>query len=91
MGLLQRGTSKAFPKEEVPKDANILTGRFILTIKFILDGKTNYKAVYVIGGHKEKLKSRMVHVSATVQPLSIRLLLALSAIFGFKIWTADVM
>ena len=32
----------------------------------------------------------MVHSTATLQPQSVRLLLAIAAIFGFDIWTADI-
>lgn len=68
----------------------MLPGRLIIDIKSILDGKTKYKAQYIISGQKDNLKSRMVHVAATIQLPSFRLLLALAAIFGFKIWTAYI-
>ena len=50
--LLQRGTFKIILKEEAPPDAEVLPGRFVRAIKSSLDGKTKYKARYVIGGQR---------------------------------------
>ena len=88
--LLERGTFKVILKEEIPSDANVVPGRFVLTIKSSLDKKVKYKARYVIGGHRDKLKDMMVHSSTTLQPQSIHLLLALAASFGFDTWTSDI-
>ena len=88
--LLERGTFKVILKEELPPDGNIFPGRFVLAIKSTDDGKVKYKATYVIGGHRDKYKDFMVHSTSTLQPQSIRLLLALAAVFDFDIWTSDV-
>lgn len=88
--LLERGTFKLILKEEVPPDGNVLPGRFVLSMKSSIDGKIKYKTRYVIGGHRDKMKDWMVHSSTTLQPQSVRLLLALAGIFGFDIWTADI-
>eukprot|EP00171_Calliarthron_tuberculosum_P004009 IDg4009t1 len=89
-GLLRRGTFKVILREDVPPDANVLPDRFVLAIKSTEDGKVKFKARYVIGGHRDKLKDMMVHSTTTLQPQSIRLLLALAALHGFDIWTSDV-
>ena len=89
-GLLDRGTFKVILKKDLPRDANVLPGRFVLTIKSTEDGQVKHKARYVIGGHRGKLKKFMVHDTATLQPQSVRLLLALASIFGFDVWTSDV-
>eukprot|EP00171_Calliarthron_tuberculosum_P016392 IDg16392t1 len=47
-------------------------------------------ARYVIGGNRDRMKDLIVHNVATLQPQSIRLLLAIAIIHGFEIWTADV-
>lgn len=88
--LFRRGTFQIVLKEEVPDDANILPGRFVMTIKSTVDGSIKHKARFVVGGHRDKLKQFMVHSSQTLQPQSIRLLLALATAFGFDIWTSDV-
>eukprot|EP00171_Calliarthron_tuberculosum_P023324 IDg23324t1 len=84
-GLLERGTFKVILKEDVPADANVLPGRLILAIKSTEDGQIKFKARYVIGGHRDKMKNLMVHSAITLQPSSIRLILAIAAIHGFGI------
>ena len=88
--LLRRGTFKVVLKEELPDGANALTARFVLAIKSNADGKIKYKARYVIGGHRDKLKHYMVHGAQTLQASSARLLLSLAAAFDFEVWTSDV-
>ena len=39
---------------------------------------------------RDKLKDLIVHSTATLQPQSVPMLLAIAAIFGFDIWTADM-
>ena len=89
-GLLDRGTFSVILREEVPPDGNVLPGRFVLAIKSAEDGQVKFKARYVIGGHRDRMKALMVHSAAPLQPQSIRLLLALAAAHGFKIWSSDV-
>lgn len=89
-GLINAGTFLVILREGIPSDANILPGRFVLVIKSGKDGKIKYKARFVIGGHRDKLKDMMVHAASTLQPQSIRLLLALAASLKFEIWTSDV-
>ena len=88
--LLRRGTFKVVLKEELPDGANALTARFVLAIKSTVDGKVKYKARYVMGGHRDRLKNFLVHDAQTVSPSSTRLFLCLSAMFDFKIWSFDV-
>lgn len=69
---------------------NVLPGCFVLVIKATEDGQEKYKARYVVGGHRDKLKKMMVHSSQTLQPSSIRLLLALATLHCFELGTSDV-
>lgn len=88
--LIDRKTFKTILKEDIPEDANVLPGRFVLSIKSAQDGSQRYKARFVIGGNRDKLKRLMVHSSQTLQPSSIRLTLTLALIHNFDIWTLDV-
>ena len=88
--LLERGTFKVILRKEVPPDGNILPGRFMLAIKSTEDGKVKYKARCVKGGHRDRLKPMTVHTASTLQPQSIRLILALAVVHGFDIWTSKV-
>ncbi len=77
-------------RSELPNGANTLIARFDLAIKSNADGKVKYKARYVMGGHSDKLKQFIVHGSQTLQTSSSRLLLVLSSIFQFDVWSTDV-
>ena len=88
--LLKRGTFKVLLKEELPDGANALTARFVLAIKSNADGKIKYKARYVIGGHRDRLKPFLVHGAQSLQASSARLLLALAAMLDFDVWSCDV-
>ena len=89
--LLNRRTFRVVLREDIPTDANLLPGRFVLSIKSTFDGQTKFKARYVIGGHRDKLKHFMVHSSQTLQPSSVRFLLSLDSLYGFDFWTSDVL
>lgn len=88
--LLSQGTFKVIRKDEIPPDANVLPGRFVLSLKTTDDERVKHKQWYVIRSHRDILKSMMVNSSQTLQIFSIRLLLAIASIFEFKVWTADV-
>ena len=89
-GLLDRGTFKVIIREDIPPYCNVLPGRFVLAVKSTEDGRVRFKARYVIGGYRDKLKGFKVHNSQTLQPSSVRLLLALAELHGFRTWTSDV-
>ena len=55
--LLMRGTFKVILREGIPDDANVLPGRFVLTIKSTDEDQVKFWARYVIGGHLDKLKT----------------------------------
>jgi Reverse transcriptase (RNA-dependent DNA polymerase) len=87
---METGTFKIVLKSEVETDANIIPSRMILAIKKGEDGSEVYKARLVLGGHRDKEKRALIHNSNNVSQTSIRLLIALAAVFGFNIFTADV-
>lgn len=89
-GLPERETFKVVLREDVLPDGNILPGRFVLAIKSTGDDKKNCKARFVVDRHKDKLKCLMVHTSRTIQPSSIRLLIAVAAMKGFDVWSSEV-
>jgi len=78
------------PKDEVPSNANILGGRFVLALKDVGTKGEIAKARYVVQGHRDKEKNLLVHNTTNLRQGSIKLLAALAAIFGFRIWSHDV-
>jgi Reverse transcriptase (RNA-dependent DNA polymerase) len=89
-GLVERGTWKAVLKSEIPPDANILRGRFVLTIKVAGTDKELFKARYVARGFNDIGKARPIHDSPVSKAESTRMILSLAAIFGFRVSSADV-
>lgn len=53
---------------EVPPDGNFVPGRLTLAIESAEDVDVKYKAHYVIGGHRDKIKCLMVDNAQTLQP-----------------------
>ena len=88
--LTDRNAFSIIRLSDLPPKANLLPARFVLVIKTSAEGATRYKARYVIGGHRDRLKLYIVHDSQTVHASSVRIVVCLAAIFGFEIWSSDV-
>ena len=89
-GLIDQGVFKVVIEEELPDDPNVLVARFILCIKDINTGNEKFKARFIVQGHTDSEKEVLLHPSPTISQRSIRLLVALAAIHGFRLWTQDV-
>lgn len=87
--LLETGTLKLILKKKVPFDGNTLPVCFFLAIKSTDNGKLKFKARCVIGVYLNKFKDLMVHSALRVQPQAVKLLTALTLIFGFHFWTSN--
>ena len=90
-GLLARNAFEFTKLDKIPKNANILGGRFILAIK--QPGTTNerYKARFVVQGHKDREKEYIVHTSRTIRHKNIRIMLTITASLDeYTIWLQDV-
>jgi Reverse transcriptase (RNA-dependent DNA polymerase) len=74
----------------MPDNANILNGRYVITIKDIGTEREFHKARYVVQGHRDKEKTSIVHQNTTAKQKSTRILPGLAAIFGFLLCTHDV-
>lgn len=88
--LLDRGAFRVVLKEDLDDGANILGGRFVLTIKHKNTDQEIFKARFVVQGHLDREKELLVHASTTVGQQAIRLLVSLATIFGFKLWSEDM-
>ena len=64
--LLKRGDFKAVLRKDVALDDNWLPGHFMLTLKGTEDKKFKAKARFVIGEHREKMKSLMIYSAQTL-------------------------
>lgn len=88
--LLRREAFKVVLKEDNLSDASVLPGRFVLAVKSISDGSVKQKAQCAIGGHRDKMKHMIVHSASALQAQNVGLLLALTMLLDFDIWTSDV-
>ena len=88
-GLIERSTWKVVSRNEVPDNANILNGRFVLAIKDSGTNKEVWKARYVLQGHKDKMKRSFVHDTSTARQFSVKLLVGLAALFDFRLFSTD--
>ena len=61
-----------------------------MAIKDIETNKSFLKAIYVVQVHRDREKSTRVHNTTIIRHRSIRVPLAIAAIFGFLMWSTDV-
>lgn len=86
VNLIKRGLSKwSYYLMDTQKMSS--QHAFVFALKHAETGDVKYKARFVLGGHRDKEKSRMVHTASTLSHSSVRLILALAAIFGFSVWS----
>jgi hypothetical protein len=68
------------------ENPNIMSDRFVLTIKDSGTSKEIYKARYVVQGFRDKMKTILVHDASTSKQQSTKLLIGLAAVsaIGFS-------
>jgi hypothetical protein len=89
-GLLAKGVFEIVLREEIPPGSNTLGGRYVLGLKDPGTDKERWKARFVVQGHKDLMKHAIVHDTATLSQRGARMIFAMAAIFGWKVWTEDV-
>jgi hypothetical protein len=89
-GLAKRGTFRVVCAEDLPDNANIMGGRFVLSIKNKDTDYEIFKARFVVQGHKDAQKFCLLHKATTLHVRSIRLILCLASAFKFRVWSQDV-
>jgi Reverse transcriptase (RNA-dependent DNA polymerase) len=65
-------------------------GRFVLSNKDVGTPHEVYKACYVVQGIRDRDKPYLVHQPMTARQQSTKLLVAMAAIFGFRVFIHDV-
>lgn len=85
VGLLDKNAFRVVLKEEIKPVANVLGGRFVLTIKQKNTDQELFKARFVVQGHLDREKELLVHASTTVSQQAVNMLLSLDPIFGFRL------
>ena len=89
-GLQKREIWQVIPKMSLPHKANILSSRFVLTLKNFGSADEHAKARYVAQGNRDREKAHMVHNINILRQSSTRIIVAVSAIKGFRLFSLDV-
>lgn len=77
-------------EKNVPRNSNIITSHVVYKVKTDEQGDREPKARIVPHGNRDLEKDNIRKDSATAQLCIVRLLLALTAILGFKLGFADM-
>ena len=77
-------------RKNLPRNANIMGSRTVLSIKDMGTPNEKYKARIVILGNNDSEKDDLVHNSPTIRASSLRIILNTAAIRGLTIWLEDV-
>ena len=67
-----------------------MKGRFVLAIKDSGTDKEIWKARYAVQGYKDNLKQSLFHDTNTARNYSVRMLVGLASLFGFRLYSTDV-
>lgn len=89
-GLKRRNIWWAVRKPNVPCDANILGGHFVYTLSNYGSPTKMPKAQFVAQGYNDLDKANIAHDTFTIRPSSIRIILSLPSILGFRLFAHDV-
>ena len=87
--LVERGTFKLVLVEEPGDKPNIVRYRYVMSIKHSEGGEVKYKARYVLGGHRDRDKHKIVHNTVNIKQSSICTTIDLATILGFDVWSLD--
>lgn len=88
-GLLEKRDFRVMLREDIPQQGNLLSGRFVLPIKSIVNWTIKCKSRYVIGVQRDRIYL-LAHTSTILQPHCVRLQIAPADLFDFKVWKASV-
>lgn len=89
-GLISKNAFLAVSNINLPKDSNVLNGRFVDALKNPGTPDEICKSRFVAGGHRDKDKNYFVHRITTLSQTSTRVVVALAAVFNLKVWSHDV-
>lgn len=76
--------------KETENDSNFMGGRFVLSIKHVETDDPLFMERFVGQGHANAENNLLVNSAPNVKHFSIRFLVIMDTIFGYRIWTQDV-
>lgn len=90
VGLMGRKIWRIVKRGTIGPDANVMGGRFIYTLKNYGTPSEQAKERYVAQGFDDKEKPYIVHDTSTLRASSIRAILSVAGVSGFRIYSHDV-
>lgn len=89
-GLKERSTWTAVRIDSIPRNANIVGGRFANVLKNVGTDKEFAKARFVAQGFNDRMKPFIVHNTPTLRQTSSKIMVSASVILGFDIRLLDI-
>jgi len=89
-GLIDRDTWEIVSRSKIPKGANVMGARFVLTIKDEGTENERWKARLVVQGFNDNMKSCIVHDIPILRHFSVKIIVAVAALMGFRLFSTDV-
>lgn len=90
-GIVQKGGVEPIERDKLPRDANFIGNRFVLTIKNPGSSEPIYKARWILQGHQDRYRYSIANDSPMLMRLMFRVVLSIAAIyFKCHLWTRDV-
>jgi hypothetical protein len=88
-GLMDRGTFDIVVRNKLPVDSNIMGSRIVLALKNYKTSEECVNARLVIQGCGDRHGSSIVTDASTVSHFSVRVLLSISVLMKWKVWSKD--
>ena len=89
-GLEDRGVWVRMSKKDLPENANVLGGRFVLTLKNAGSERETPKARFVAQGFSDREKDYIIHNVTSLRQSSVRMIASFAASKRFRIFSHDV-
>lgn len=89
-GLLRSKVFHVVCRQEAGNDANVMGGRFVLSVEHVETDKILFRAIFVVQGHTDAEKNLLVNSASNIKHVSVRLIVAMADIFRYRIWTQYV-
>lgn len=89
-GLEKRKAWKVILKSILASNAKVLGARFVLTIIDEGTPQETWKARFVIQGHRDLMKQRLVHSTSLSKLRCTKIMLSFAVTNNFKLFSTDV-
>ena len=89
-GLEKRGTWRIANCNSLPVNANVLGGKFVLTLKNANTLHEEAKDRYVAQGHRDVEKHFLVQNVTALGQSSIKMMLSVASMFRFRVYSLDI-